>query len=184
MNLSCINSLALLNNTGVLIKICFYKKKGNGKVFFNNFFENSFFISLKKNINFIKFNFKIIYNIIKFYNIYIKIFPNNYIFKYSSITSALFLNFFCLFLNIKINKKVIILGDIDNYGNFLNINDISKKINILNHNYFIIIPSNIYINSNLIKKIKNKKILIIKVSNIFDLFFLFKINIFGCLAQR
>lgn len=174
---SCINSLALLNNNGVLLKICFYKKRGNGKFFFNNFFNKSFFISLKNIINFIKFNFNIIYKIISLYNIYIKILPDNFIFKYSSITLAIFLNIFCLFYNIKINKNIIILGDIDDKGNFLSINNINKKINILDNNYFIIIPECNYINKNLIKKIINRKIFIIKISNISDLFCLFKINI-------
>lgn len=176
MNLSCIHSLALLNNRGILLKIYFYKKNGNGKIFFNNFLDNSLFISLKKILKIIQLNFFNIYKIMQLNNVYIKISPNDIIFKNSSISAAIFLNFFCLFYNIKLNKKVIILGDIDDKGNFLNISNIYEKINILDNNYFIIIPDLICIDKKLIIKLKIRKIFFIKISNIFDFFYLFKIK--------
>lgn len=179
MKFSSVNSIALFkNNYSILLKIYFYKKCGNGKIFFNNLLDNIFFLSVKKIINIIKYNFINLYKEIKNNNIYIKIIPSQLILKNSSISSALFINFFSLFYNIKFVNNLFILGDLDIKGNFLYINDIEKKINILKDNfYFIIIPRCNFVNYKYNLN-KNTNLYFIKISNVFELLSLFKINFF------
>ncbi|ASS47098.1 putative DNA repair protein [Candidatus Nasuia deltocephalinicola] len=176
-NISIINSIGILNKSGILIKIIFYKKKGNGKIFIKNFLDKKFIDSIKNVLYLIKKKFIKIQNIIKLYNIFIIIYPLNYLISGYSINLAIFVNFLCLINNLNLNKKLIIIGNINKSGIISSPDNIRNKIFSLNlNNYILIIPKNNYENLKNIYFKNFYNLTIIEIKNLNQLLKLLNIN--------